>query len=77
MVGRMYVKAPVSSNMMTTTVTVILMTPLFAIQFLGLVCEPLIYLRAAAAPRNAYVPGVMHGTSGWQTANMPECSWSL
>jgi hypothetical protein len=27
-VGSMYVKAPVSSNMMTTTVTVILMTPL-------------------------------------------------
>ena len=29
-VGRIYVKAPVSSNMMTTTVTVILMTPLYA-----------------------------------------------
>ena len=27
-VGRMYVRAPVSSNMMTTTVTVILITPL-------------------------------------------------
>ena len=29
-VGRIYVKAPVNSNMMTTTVTVILMTPLYA-----------------------------------------------
>lgn len=28
MVGRIYVKAPVSSNMITTTVTVILITPL-------------------------------------------------
>ena len=27
-VGKIYVRAPVSSNMMTTTVTVILMTPL-------------------------------------------------
>ena len=47
-VGRMYVSAPVSSNIMTTTETVICMIP----------------LRAAPAPRNAYVPGVMHGTSG-------------
>ena len=28
MVGRIYVRAPVSSNMITTTVTVILITPL-------------------------------------------------
>ena len=47
-VGRMYVRAPVSSNMITTTDTVMCMIP----------------LRAAAAPRKAYVPGVMHGTSG-------------
>jgi len=50
MVGRMYVSAPVSSNMMTTTDTVMCMMP----------------LRAAPAPRKAYVPGVMHGTSGAQ-----------
>ena len=31
MVGRIYVKAPVSSNMITTTVTVILITPLKSI----------------------------------------------
>ena len=31
MVGRIYVKAPVSSNMITTTVTVILITPLKAV----------------------------------------------
>ena len=36
-VGKMYVKAPVNSNMMTTTVTVSLITP----------------LSAAAAPRSA------------------------
>jgi hypothetical protein len=36
-VGKIYVNAPVSSNMITTTVTVILITP----------------LRAAAAPRKA------------------------
>ena len=47
MVGRIYVKAPVISNMMTTTDTVICMIP----------------LSAAPAPRKAYVPGVMHGTS--------------
>lgn len=47
-VGRMYVSAPVSSNMMTTTETVMCMMP----------------LSAAPAPRNAYVPGVMQGTSG-------------
>lgn len=89
MVGRMYVKAPcggkgerrgkgkinfgrvcpecrlirtVSSNIMTTTDTVILITP----------------PRAAAAPRKAYVPGVMHGKSGLHTANHPlwgYCLW--
>lgn len=32
MVGRIYVKAPVSSNMITTTVTVIRITPLERIQ---------------------------------------------
>jgi len=50
MVGRMYVKAPVNSNMMTTTETVMCMIP----------------DKAAAAPKKAYVPGVMHGISGWQ-----------
>ena len=34
------------------------------------------YLNAAAAPRNAYVPGVIQGTSGWQTAKIP-ASWYL
>lgn len=57
MVGRMYVNAPVSSNMMTTTVTVIRMTP----------------LNAAAAPRKAYVPGVIQGKSGSQEVNIPDC----
>lgn len=47
-VGKMYVKAPVSSNRMTTTDTVICIIP----------------LNAAPAPRKAYVPGVMQGTSG-------------
>ena len=55
-VGKIYVRAPVSSNMITTTVTVIRMTP----------------LRAAAAPKNAYVPGVIQGTSGLQNLKMPE-----
>lgn len=32
MVGRIYVRAPVSSNMITTTVTVIRITPLERIQ---------------------------------------------
>lgn len=50
MVGRMYVKAPVNSNMMTTTETVMCMIP----------------DKAAAAPKKAYVPGVIHGMSGWQ-----------
>lgn len=44
----MYVKAPVISNKITTTEMVRCMIP----------------LRAAPAPRRAYVPGVMHGTSG-------------
>jgi len=48
MVGRIYVSAPVNSNMMTTTETVMCMIP----------------DNAAAAPKNAYVPGVMHGISG-------------
>ena len=52
MVGNIYVKAPVNSNMITTTETVICMIP----------------LRAAPAPRKAYVPGVIHGTSGSQAA---------
>lgn len=50
MVGRMYVNAPVSSNIITTTDTVMCMMP----------------LSAAPAPRKAYVPGVMQGTSGAQ-----------
>ena len=60
-VGRIYVRAPVSSNMMTTTVTVIRMIP----------------PRAAAAPRKAYVPGVMHGFSGSQAAKMAQCGYAL
>ena len=44
----MYVNAPVISNMMTTTDMLMCMIP----------------LRLAAAPRKAYVPGVMHGPSG-------------
>jgi hypothetical protein len=77
MVGRIYVRAPVSSNIITTTVTVNRMTPLD-----GLSCRTLsrpgqirsrdTYLRAAAAPRKAYVPGVIHGASGTQNANIPD-----
>jgi hypothetical protein len=47
-VGRIYVSAPVISNMMTTTEMLICMIP----------------LSEAAAPRKAYVPGVIHGPSG-------------
>lgn len=50
MVGKMYSRAPVNSNMITTTETVICIMP----------------LRAAPAPRKAYVPGVIQGTSGSQ-----------
>ena len=57
MVGKIYVKAPVNSNMMTTTETVICMMP----------------LRAAAAPKKAYVPGVIQGTSGSQLAKKADC----
>jgi len=35
------------------------------------------YLSAAAAPRNAYVPGVMHGTSGAQNLKTPDCGYEL
>lgn len=35
------------------------------------------HLSAAAAPKKAYVPGVMHGTSGWHTANMPALGYAL
>lgn len=56
MVGRMYVRAPVSSNIMTVTEMVRCMMP----------------LRAAPAPKNAYVPGVMQGTSGSQEAKKAE-----
>jgi hypothetical protein len=72
----MYVNAPVNSNIITTTVTVILMTPLQQ-------CEKnqdnihCTYLRAAAAPRKAYVPGVMQGTSGAQNLKIPECGYAL
>ena len=61
-VGRIYVRAPVSSNMITTTETVMCMMP----------------LKAAPAPRNAYVPGVIHGISGSQAAKNLDCgndSW--
>ena len=47
-VGRIYVNAPVNSNMITVTEMVRCIIP----------------LRAAAAPKKAYVPGVMQGTSG-------------
>ncbi len=56
MVGRMYVKAPVSSNMMTTTVTVMRMTPLHEqrpCQTSDQEALAKTYLREAAAPRNA------------------------
>jgi hypothetical protein len=51
----MYVKAPVSSNMMTTTVTVMRMTPLHEHQSQDYELEApsATYLSAAAAPRNA------------------------
>jgi hypothetical protein len=52
MVGRIYVNAPVISNMITTTLILICMIP----------------ARLLAAPRNAYVPGVMHGPSGSHAA---------
>ena len=38
-VGRIYVRAPVSSNMITTTVTVILVIPLRIPQFSVPICE--------------------------------------
>jgi hypothetical protein len=54
MVGRMYVNAPVSSNMITTTVTVNRMMPLYAHQRQNLNRrEAFPNLKAAAAPRNA------------------------
>jgi hypothetical protein len=56
MVGNIYVNAPVISNIITTTDTVICMIP----------------LSAAPAPRKAYVPGVIHGTSGSQAAKNAE-----
>lgn len=56
MVGKMYVKAPVSSNMMTVTEIVRCIIP----------------LSAAPAPRKAYVPGVMQGTSGSHEAKNAE-----
>ena len=31
----------------------------------------------AAAPRKAYVPGVMHGFSGSHAANMLQVGWAL
>jgi len=34
-------------------------------------------LKAAAAPKKAYVPGVMHGTSGAQNLKMPDCGYAL
>jgi hypothetical protein len=43
--GRIYLTPPVNSNIITTTHTVICITP----------------LNAAAAPRKAYVPGTIHG----------------
>jgi len=46
----------VSSNIITTTETVMCIIP----------------LSAAAAPRKAYVPGVMQGTSGWQAEKKTE-----
>ena len=79
MVGKMYVNAPVSSNIMTTTDTVILMTPLRTSvnQENGGGDESPTNLRAAAAPRKAYVPGMMQGTSGAQNLNTPDCGYAL
>jgi hypothetical protein len=51
--------------MMTTTVTVILITPLWSTVIQQqMFNDNVIYLKAAAAPRKAYVPGVMQGISG-------------
>ena len=78
MVGKMYVKAPVSSNMITTTVTVILITPLMRLGEDGYQSRNRFTdLSAAAAPRKAYVPGVIHGSSGTQDANIPDCGYAL
>lgn len=52
----MYVRAPVSSNMITVTEMVKCIMP----------------LSAAPAPKKAYVPGVIHGTSGSQDAKKEE-----
>jgi hypothetical protein len=58
----MYVNAPVISNIMTTTEMLICMIP----------------LNEAAAPRKAYVPGVIHGPSGshaLKKAEVGKLSW--
>jgi hypothetical protein len=52
MVGRMYVNAPVSSNMITTIVTVNLVTPLL-VRFVDTRAAGFSHPRAAAAPRKA------------------------
>jgi hypothetical protein len=62
---------------MTTTETVMRIIPLCDRQQLKVARDFIVHLSAAAAPRNAYVPGVIHGTSGWQTAKMPEVGYAL
>lgn len=65
--------------MITTTVTVSRITPLYfavSTKYKQVVKEKA-YLNAAAAPKRAYVPGVMHGTSGWHTENIPEVGYAL
>ena len=56
MVGKIYAIAPVTSNIITVIETVRCIMP----------------LNAAPAPRKAYVPGVMQGTSGSQDAKKAE-----
>ncbi len=55
--GKMNDRPPVSSNMITTSVTVILMTP----------------ARNAPAPTMAYSPGMMQSPSEMQKALTEEC----
>jgi hypothetical protein len=55
-VGKIYVSAPVISNIITTTLILICIMP----------------AKLLAAPKNAYVPGVIHGPSGSHAAKNAE-----
>jgi len=61
--------------MMTTTVTVSLVIPLL-ISSGPRSLQPT-YPRAAAAPRKAYVPGVIQGASGAQAANIGAVGYAV